>query len=128
MKKTFKKLKEKVSEAWYAALPWLILLGIPLTICLIIKIVDIYPKLPRIIAHITELGNGSIWKGVAKALAYIALTILAAIGAFNTFVAFCTAIEELKKKISERWLKVYVIFSILGIVAMIFLGIINVQM
>jgi hypothetical protein len=54
------------------------------------------------------------------------LAILAAIWAFNTFYAYCIAIEELEKKISGRWLKVYIVFSILGIAAMVLLGIINV--
>ena len=47
------------------------------------------------------------------------LAILAAIGAYNTFIAYCAAIEVLEKKISERWLNIYIVFSILGIVAMI---------
>lgn len=56
------------------------------------------------------------------------LGILAAIGIFNTGIAYLSAFEKICKEISERWAMIYIVISILSLAAMIFLGIIDVPM
>ena len=53
------------------------------------------------------------------------LGILAAIGMLNTGFAYLFAFEKICNEISERWAMIYIVFTNLGIVAMIILGIIN---
>lgn len=125
MKDFFKRLKEKISEAWYAALPLLILIGIPLLICLIIVGIKIYPEIPVIIMKLTNYGDGSLFTGILKAIGVFILFIFAGIWALNTFYAYGAAIEKFDETgLSYKWFVIFIIVSIIGFISSYTLAII----
>ena len=58
-----KKFLEKLKEAWYGALPILLLVGGPLALAVVVLLICIWNDIPKILSHITDLGNGSLLYG-----------------------------------------------------------------
>ena len=76
-----KKLWQRIKDAWYGALPILLLVGIPIAIAFVIWVISNWNDLPRIVNHISAVGNGSLLYGVI-------LLLFALIGLINAFAAF----------------------------------------
>lgn len=76
-----KKLWEKIKEAWYGALPILLLVGGPLTLAIAALLIICWNDIPKILSHINDIGNGSFLYGAF-------LILFALIGLINAFAAF----------------------------------------
>ena len=99
-----KKLWQRIKDAWYRALPILILLGIPTAICIVIGLINIWDDIPKILNNISTVGNGSLFFGFV-------LFVFSFIGAINAFIAFMLWfkrftewLERLDKKEKPRFL------------------------
>lgn len=90
-----KKLWGKIKESWYAALPILILIGIPLAICFILWLISNWDDIPRLLDNITAVGNGSLLYGLI-------LFVFSVIGAINAFVAFMLWFKALTEWIDRK--------------------------
>ena len=105
MMELLRKISNKIKDTWYGILPYLIFLGAPTAICIIIgwdKIVGLYNAL--ILA-----GNGSLILGVV-------ILIFKLIGAINLLVGFILTLEAISKKLSRKWLYIYIIATSLSMV------------
>lgn len=105
MKELFKKIFNKIMDTWYGILPFLVLLGIPTILCIIIgwdKIVGLYNALIKV-------GNGSIIFGIA-------IFVFKLIGAINILVGFILTLEAISKKLSRKWFYIYIIVTVLSII------------
>ena len=76
-----KKLWERLKEAWYGALPILLIVGIPLAVATAVWLVINWNDIPKILGNITDIGNGSLLYGVF-------LILFGLIGLINAFAAF----------------------------------------
>ena len=102
MKEFFK----KIVEAWYAFLPFFILLGIPCIICMIIG----WEHILKIIDVLRIIGNGSFLLGLV-------VGSLKIIGIFNCFVGFLLTLDAISKKMRPKWFYLYIILTALSILA-----------
>lgn len=109
MKKFFNKFKYTISALWSELHTCCIIFVIFSIIPLVILGVQVCTNFSEIVDSVTKLGKGNLWRGIL----YIILRILGCIGILNTFYAYGTTIDELQYKMSERWLKIYIIFSII---------------
>lgn len=107
MKAFFKRMLEKLSDVWYGMLPFLILLGVPLALCVAIKWKDI----PQIIGSLTEIGRGSWIFGIL-------LVSFGAIGHLSIYYAVINAVETIAKKLGKKWATIYIVVTLLGFVAL----------
>ena len=89
-----KKIWERIKDAWYGALPILILLGIPTAICIVIGLINVWDDMPKIMNNISTLGNGSLIYGLI-------LIIFGLIGAINALIAFYLWINALGKAVEK---------------------------
>lgn len=76
-----KKLGEKLKEAWYGALPVLILVVVPTATVVTLWLIFNWNDLPKILSRIIDIGNGSLLYGIG-------LLLLALIGLINAFAAY----------------------------------------
>ena len=105
MKELLNKIFNKIMDTWYGILPFLILFGIPTVLCIIIgwdKIVGLYNALIKV-------GNGSIFCGIV-------IFVLKLIGAINLLVGFILTLEAISKKLSQKWIYIYIIATLLSII------------
>lgn len=107
MKNFIKKISNRLKEGWYGALPYLVLLGIPTILCIIIG----WKKIIAAVTGITDLGNGSFLLGML-----LFLSILLVI--FNLSVAFLIAIKNISEKTSKKWIYTYIITTVLGVIVL----------
>ena len=107
MKAFFKRMLEKLSDIWYGMLPFLILLGIPLALCVAISWKDI----PKIIGSLTEIGRGSWIFGLFLAL-------FGSIGCLSIYYAVINTVETIGKKFGNKWATRYIIATLLGYIAL----------
>lgn len=76
-----KKLWQRIRDAWYGALPILLLVGIPTAVGIVIWVISNWNNLPRMANHISTVGNGSLLYGII-------LILFGIIGAINAAIAF----------------------------------------
>ena len=107
MKAFFKRMLEKLSDAWYGMLPFLILLGVPLALCVAIKWKDI----PKIIGSLTVIGRGSWIFGIL-------FVSFGAIGCLSIYYAVINTVETIAKKLGNKWAKIYAVVTLLGYFAL----------
>lgn len=58
-----KKFGEKLKDVCYGALPILLLAGVPLAIAVAAFLIGYWNDIPKILSHITDMGNGSLLYG-----------------------------------------------------------------
>ena len=75
------KLWQRIREAWYGALPILLLVGIPTVIGIVIGVISIWDDMPKIVRFITNIGDGYLVVGIM-------LLVLGFIGLIIAFTAF----------------------------------------
>ena len=103
---------ERLKEALYGALPFLLLFGIPIAIAIVIMAISIWDDIPKILNGISDIGNGSlIWGAI--------LLLFGLIGLINAVIAFMlwfkAVIEFLNKKSkSYFWFSFTITILILG--------------
>ena len=107
MKAFFKRMLEKLSDAWYGMLPFLVLLGAPLALCVAIKWKDI----PKIVGSLAEIGRGSWIFGIL-------LVFFGSIGFLSICCAVINTVETIAKKLGNKWANIYIVITLLGFVAL----------
>lgn len=112
-----KKLWGRIKEAWFGALPFVILLGIPTVIALGVGLISIWDDIPTILNNLNGISKGPL-------IYDIILCVFAVIGAFNCIIGFYLTIDKLVKKIDNEglspcWFYIYIIVGSLGIYALI---------
>ena len=85
-----KKIWERINDAWYRALPILLLVGIPTTVGIVVWVISNWNDLPRIAIHISTVGNGSLLYGVI-------IVLFALIGLINAVAAFMMWFKKISK-------------------------------
>lgn len=118
MKKLFGPLKEVL----YGILPWVLLIGVPIILCVLIAIVFAGEEMLRCLTLLNEIYGNWLWG--------IILVLLGVVALFNLSVGFILTIEKISKKLSGKWIYIYIIVTALGIFALTILvkGAINVQL
>lgn len=109
-KTPLKKFFHKLLDIWYGILPILLLVGIPIALCVIIG----WSKIPKVIASLTKIGDGSWFWGII-------LTLFAGIGALNLVIGICFTIEKIDEKLGEKaslWMPVFLTATLLGVAAL----------
>ena len=120
-----KKWLERLKDALYGALPWILLFGIPMAIGIVVWVIFNWDDIPKILSHIADLGNGSLFYGIV-------LLLFGLIGLTNAAIAFmmwCKAFVELLEKKAKSyfifWLAIIAVslgwFSLVKIVINILL-------
>lgn len=105
-----KKFFHKLSDIWWGILPILIFVGIPIALCVIIG----WEEIPKVISALAEMGGGSWFLGVLLAL-------FAGIGALNICVGITFTIEKIGEKLGKKaslWMSLYLVTTLLGLVAL----------
>lgn len=101
-----KKLIERLKEIWYGALPWLLLIGAPTIICIIIS----WKKVLQLLTRLDEIYGSWFWG--------IILNLFASIAVFNLGVGFLLTLEKISEKLNAKWFYAYIIITSLGIFAL----------
>lgn len=107
MKDLIKRILHKLSDIWYGALPILLLVGVPISLCIIIG----WKKILKLLAVLVEIGGGSWLIGAI-------LILFSAFGLLSICYAVVNAIEIIGKKLGSKWAILYIIVTSLGIVAL----------
>ena len=107
-----KKIWERIKDAWFGALPLLILVGIPTAICIVFVLISIWDDIPEIIDNISTVGNGSLIYGII-------LIIFGLIGAINAFAAFMLWFKKFTELLDRKaksyfWFCFYLIVVVFG--------------
>lgn len=99
----------KLKELWYGVLPFLLLLGIPIGICIVIFLINILPDMPKIYERISELGNGSFIYGII-------LLLFAMIGLINAVIACIMWLKRITEILERKacsafwfWFAIFVV-------------------
>lgn len=99
-----KKFWERLKETLYGILPLLLLIGIPLVLASVVWIVQNWNNIPKILCHISDIGNGSLLYG----LLFVLFGLIGLINAFAAFMLwfkqFTEWLEKLDKKEKPRFL------------------------
>ena len=90
-----KKWLERLKDAFYGILPFLLLFGIPLAICIVIGVISIWDDIPKILSSISNIGNGSLIWGVI-------LLLFGLIGLINTVIAFMLWVKAFFKLLEKK--------------------------
>ena len=107
MRNFLKKIFRKLSNAWYGILPFLLLVGIPITICVAIR----WKHIPKTIGVLSDIGGGSLLFGIL-------LIVFSAAGFVGIAYAVINAVETIGKKLGRKWAIWYSIVITLGIAAL----------
>lgn len=101
-----KKLWEQLKELWYGMLPWILLIGVPIILCIIIAWKDIL----KLLTGLDELYGSWLW-GVILCLGAI-------IAVFNIGVGLILTLEKISEKLNSKWFYAYIIVMAFGIFAL----------
>lgn len=110
-----KKFWEKLKEVCYGALPVLLLAGVPLAIAVVAFLIGYWNDIPKILSHITDMGNGSLLYGAFLILFGFVGLINISVSVWLTMHKIMDYLKENKKK--ETLAILFFVFTILGIYA-----------
>lgn len=114
-----KKLWEKIKEVWYGALPILLLVGGPLAIAVAAFLIGYWNDIPKILSHITDIGNGSLLYGAFLILFGLVGLVNVVIAYWMWFNALTKWLDRLQKNGKPQFLLwIIVIIIVCGWVAL----------
>ncbi|MBR5594035.1 MAG: hypothetical protein IKW46_08185 [Bacteroidaceae bacterium] len=105
-----KKLFERLKELYYGMLPWLLLIGVPIILCILIGIVFAGEEILQALTQLDKTYGSWLWG--------IILYLFGGVALFNLFIGFILTIEKISKKLSEKWIYIFIIVTAFGIFAL----------
>ena len=110
-----KKIGEKLKEAWYGALPILLLVGVPLTIAVAAFLIGYWNDIPKILSHIADMGNGSLLYGAF-------LILFGVVGLTNIAVSVWITAHKIDDYLTRNQKKstpliIFLVVTVLGVYA-----------
>lgn len=105
-----KKLFDRLKEAWYGILPWILLVGVPSLFCIVLAIVFNWKDIIQLLNRFDEI-FGSRFLGII-------LSLGSTIASLNIAIGFLLTLEKITKNFSSKWVYTYIIITALGFLSL----------
>lgn len=105
-----KKLFDRLKEAWYGMLPWILLIGVPSMFGIVLAIVFNWENIIQLLNRFDEIFGSKILG--------IILSLGSTIASLNIAIGFFLTLEKITKKFSSKWVYTYIIITALAFLSL----------